>query len=257
MSPSSFINHHVQNRIGYIIFNRPESKNAITTDMWRSIPDLLDMFTRNDCEVVVLKGAGGVFAAGADLLELEALQTFEEAEENWNAICNALMSVGECSVPTVAAIDGPCIGGGCLLAIACDLRYATETSVFGVPVAKLGIVLDDGTVARLVSLVGAGTAREMLLRGNLLNAPAAQRAGLVNGVVPDLASLDSLLSKITEDLLDNSALSVEASRSSINRVCGLNSFPSVEDPANIIESYLTEDFKKRIAKALGKSSEEK
>lgn len=255
MSPSSFINHHVQNGIGYVIFNRPESKNAITTDMWRSIPDLLDLFDRNDCKTVVLKGAGGVFAAGADLLELEALKTFEAAEENWNAICNALMSVAECSVPTVAAIDGPCIGGGCLLALACDLRYATERSVFGVPVAKLGIVLDDGTVARLVSLVGAGRAREMLLRGNLLDAKQAQKAGLINSYVPDPQSLDLLLRTVTDDLLENSALSVEASRSSINRVCGLNSFPSVEDPANIIESYLTADFKKRIAKALGKEVE--
>lgn len=252
MSPSSFINHYSKDGVGFIVFNRPESKNAITTDMWRSIPDLLDVFCRNQCSVIVLKGNGGVFAAGADLLELEALNTVQDAEDSWNAISNALMAVAECPVPTLAAIDGPCMGGGCLLSIACDFRYSTERSKFSVPIAKLGIVLDDGTIARLVALVGAGTAREMLLRAHVIDATQALRVGLINQCVDSLAELDALVEKATSEIVENSATSIEAARSSVNRICGLNVFPSVEDPSRIVESYLSADFRKRIAKALGK-----
>ncbi len=220
--------------------------------MWRSIPDLLEMMCRNNAAVIIIRGNGGVFAAGADLAELELLRTIEEAEDNWNAISNALMAVAECPVPTIASIDGACIGGGCLLAIACDLRYATDRSVFGVPVAKLGIVLDDGSVKRLAALVGAATAREMLMRGNMISAAQAAGRGLINEFVADGTELTELLERVTTELLENSPPSIEASRRSIGRVCGLNSFPTMEDPSCIVESYLTDDFRARVARALGR-----
>ena len=252
MSPSSFINHYVENKVGYIILNRPECKNAITTDMWRCLPDLLDLMCRNGAQVIVLQGAAGAFAAGADLVELEALRTYQEAEDNWSAISNALMAVAECAVPTIAAIDGACIGGGCLLAVACDLRYASERSLFGVPVVKLGIVLDDVTIARVVALVGLANARELLLRGHVVSAARALECGLINACLLDSTQLGAHVNLVVNDLLENSLRSMEAARNSLARVSGLNAFPSMEDPALVIESYLSADFKERVARALGK-----
>jgi enoyl-CoA hydratase/carnithine racemase len=252
VSPSSFINHFVKDGVGQIVLNRPECRNAITTDMWRSIPDLIDLMCRNDAGAIVVRGAGGAFAAGADLAELELLRSFQAAEETWNAISNALGALSECMVPTIAMIDGPCIGGGCLLAIACDLRYATARSLFAVPVAKLGIIIDDASVARLAAIVGSASARELLMRGNVISAHRAYEKGLVNELTEDQTALEQLISKVTEELLENSATSIDACRKSVARVCGLNSLPSMEDPSAIIESYLTEDFRLRIAKALDK-----
>lgn len=251
MSPSSFIIHFVEDNVGHIVLNRPEYKNAITADMWRSIPDLIDLLSRNGARVIVFKGSGGSFAAGADLAELELLRTFEQAEDNWNAIISALNAVAESPIPTIAAIDGPCIGGGCLLAISCDLRYATSRSIFGVPVAKLGIVLDDVTIARLVALVGASRSREMLLRGNVIGGDQAQLIGLIHNIFSDESSLSSNVQLVIDDILGNSAKSVDACRRSISRVCGLNAFPSFDDPSAVIESYLTDEFRHRVSRALG------
>lgn len=252
MCPSSFISHFVENDIGRIVLNRPECKNAITTDMWRSLPDLIDLMSRNGAKAVVISGAGNVFAAGADLSELESLQTFDQASDNWNAISNALVALSESPMPVIASIDGPCIGGGCLLAIACDLRYATSRSIFGVPVAKLGIILDDASVARLVALIGAGFARELLTRGHVISAEQAISCGLIHSHVEDAAELNLHIDRVCAEILENSASSVSACRSSLARVCGLNAFPSMEDPTAIVESYLTDDFRSRVAKALGR-----
>ena len=161
----NFIRYELKELVGLVFIDRPEFRNALSTAMWRALPVVLDSLKTSGARAIVLGGAGGAFASGADLTELKELRTSEQANEFWSAIEDCLNFVSNFSLPVVAMIDGACVGGGCLLASACDLRYASERATFAVPVARLGIILDDASIARLVSILGDSFTRQMLFYG--------------------------------------------------------------------------------------------
>lgn len=233
----------VADGIGQLIIDRPESANALSRAMWEAVPEALARLAALGAEVVVLRGAGSAFASGADLSELKSLDSRGQAAELWLAIFSALSAVASSPAVTIACIDGPCFGGGCLLAVACDLRYASTRSVFGIPVARLGIVLDDETVARLVALVGPGFARELLLRGHTVDHATASRMGLVNAVFGE-AELALEVDRIAGEIRSNSPESIRQSRESIARA--LQSKPS-RCHYDVVSSYLSSDFRSRLA----------
>lgn len=133
----------VQDSVGRLILNRPNVHNAISRQMWEAMPAKLEALKQRGAKVVVVSGQGNSFAAGADFKELAQIKDYSHARENWYAIANCLNAVAQFSLPTIASIHGNCMGGGLLLALACDLRFASESASFALPVAKLGIVLDD------------------------------------------------------------------------------------------------------------------
>ncbi|HEU4403248.1 MAG TPA: enoyl-CoA hydratase/isomerase family protein, partial [Candidatus Polarisedimenticolia bacterium] len=152
--------------IAVVTLNRPEVRNALdlaTIDDLHWALDILASFERT--RALILSGAGGVFASGADIRELRA----RGAAEALRGINSTLfMQVERFPVPTIAAVNGYALGGGCELALACDLRVAGETSRFGQPEVGLGIIPAAGAAFRLPRLVGMGRAREMILTGRIL-----------------------------------------------------------------------------------------
>ena len=132
----------MENQVGIITFNRPQVHNALTTAMWLALPTLMDNLKAAGAALIIFRGSGRSFAAGADFSELKAIKDFEDAARIWDSIDGALRAVSSCTLPTVALIQGPCLGGGCLLATACDIRLATPEALFGIPVARLGLKLD-------------------------------------------------------------------------------------------------------------------
>ena len=230
--------------VGFISLNRTQQRNAISQSMWQQLPKTIETLVAGGAKVVVLSGSGGVFSAGADLSELQSIRDEEDARSQWLSIYQALNSIAAMPVPLIAKIDGPCMGGGCLLALACDLRYCTTTSIFAIPVAQLGIVLDEDNVQRLVSVVGTAYAREILFRADVFDAARAERIGLVNGIFSDL---DGEVLQIANGISTLSAQSVAASKGAILKVGDAGNWGS-QNQKQAIESYISEDFKERMTK---------
>ncbi|HEX2315007.1 MAG TPA: enoyl-CoA hydratase/isomerase family protein [Thermomonospora sp.] len=166
------------NGVATITIDRPDKRNAISAAMWRDLPGLLaGLETDPAVRVVVLTGAGGHFSAGADIAELADITDGDLA-------VTAERALAAFPKPTVAAVRGFCVGGGCQLAAACDLRLAADDARFGVTPAKIGIVYPGWSTARLVRLIGPAAAKYLLFSGDLVDAAHALRIGLLDEVVP-------------------------------------------------------------------------
>lgn len=169
-----------------IALNRPERRNALSLDMWAEIPKLVAAAEADPSVKVILihGGDAGSFAAGADISEFStAYATAEKAKASGTIIAAALDAVEDCSKPTIAAIEGACVGGGVSLSVAADLRVSGEGAKFGITPAKLGIVYPAGDTRRLVDLIGASRAKDLLLTGRILPADEAMALGLINRLV--------------------------------------------------------------------------
>ncbi|HEY9870952.1 MAG TPA: enoyl-CoA hydratase-related protein [Candidatus Obscuribacterales bacterium] len=233
--------------VGHLRLNRPQFHNAVTKRMWEELPGALEGLAADGARTVVVSGQGGSFAAGADLSELESLDSFAAASDQWRAIRDALGFLRRFELPTIAMIDGPCLGGGCLIALSCDLRLASTRAVFAIPVARLGIVLDDENIAWLSSLVGPGFAQEILFAGATIESGRALRMGLVNELFePD--ALAQASERLAAQIAENSPLSVAQAKRSIRRWLLGASGQQPQDERTIIESYLSAEFRSRIAR---------
>lgn len=249
MGKSNNISISVKDGIGRLLLNRPESRNAISKQMWLDIPQCLSELRSAGAVVIVFEGNGDCFAAGADIMELKDIEDTEAAGSAWSAIASALDFVYNFDLPTVAAVDGPCLGGACLLACACDLRYASHRSSFAIPVARLAIVLDDASLARLSNLLGLARAKELIFRARVLNAEEAYSWGLVNEVFAGPEYAARLLFVLSE-LVGNSPLTIKESKASFRRIYGINAVGNNEEV--VLSSYLSADFRKRIQQVLKK-----
>lgn len=168
--------------VAVVRIDRPSRRNALTMRMWQDIPATLALACQPDTRCVVITGAGGDFSAGADVSEFGTLRAGEAAERYAAAVTGAVQAVAQVPVPTIAAIDGYCVGGGCEIAVACDIRLASERARIGVTAAKLGVVYSLASTRRLAALVGLGWARYLLLSATLLPAQRALPIGLVHEV---------------------------------------------------------------------------
>ena len=173
--------------IGRLIFNNPARHNAVSLEMWEAVTWILDDFERDDAiRVIVVSGAGGhAFVSGADISEFKERRASEEAVAAYSKISEgARQRLQDTPKPTIAMIQGYCIGGGVGTALACDVRIAAEGSRFGIPAAKLGLGYGYDGIRRLIDLVGPACAREIFYTARQFSAEEALRMGLVNQVVP-------------------------------------------------------------------------
>ena len=174
--------------IATVILNRPEKLNALTRAMWRRLGEIIESLSADDdLRCVVLRGAGGkAFAAGADIGEFETERANRERAGVYAAeVGRAIASIQACRHPTLALIEGACVGGGLEVAAFCDMRICGESSSFGVPIKRLGLVVGYEELRGLIALVGRAATLEILLEGRVFGADEALRMGLVNRVVPD------------------------------------------------------------------------
>ncbi|MBQ1024356.1 enoyl-CoA hydratase/isomerase family protein [Micromonospora sp. C95] len=198
----------VAGAVATVVIRNPGRRNAMTPAMWRRLPLLLDgLETDPAVRVVVLTGADGTFCAGADLGDLDELLS---AGDGSIAVA-AEERLATFAKPTVAAVQGACVGGGCQLAVACDLRIAAADARFGVPPARLGLVYPAPTTNRLTRLVGPAAAKYLLFTGELVAADRALRIGLVDEVLPG-ADLAARVDSLTAVIAERSQLSVAAAK---------------------------------------------
>ena len=168
--------------IGWLVLNQPDKRNALSQAMWRSIPELLSQ-AENDKEILtlVIRGSGELaFASGADISEFSTVHANSSSSRKYNRIVHeAERCLSLFPKPTIAMIQGPCVGGGCGLALACDLRFADTTAFFAIPPSNLGLVYSLQGTKLLVDKVGPGLTLDMLYSGRKVTAQEAFRSGLI------------------------------------------------------------------------------
>jgi len=174
--------------IARIIFNQPEKRNAVSLEMWEAVEAATTRFAADDSvRILILSGAGGkAFVSGADVSKFETERASADAVAYYNAATKRVYDLIEAfPKPTIAQIDGFCIGGGVALSLSCDLRICGEGSNFAVPAAKLGLGYGYEGLNRLVNVVGPAFAKEIFFTARRFTAEEARTMGLVNRVVPD------------------------------------------------------------------------
>ncbi len=174
------ITDELRDGILWITLQRPAARNALTFGMYERLAQICaDMPTDGSVRAVVISGAGGkAFAAGTDMTQFRAFETAQDALEYEHRIDAVLDAVERCPVPTIAAINGACTGGGGSIAAACDIRIASASLKFGFPIARtLGNCLAAGNLARLSELIGAGRVRELIFTARLIEAQEAMPSG--------------------------------------------------------------------------------
>ncbi|MEV4557480.1 enoyl-CoA hydratase/isomerase family protein [Kitasatospora sp. NPDC049285] len=173
-------------RVATLVLDRPHRRNAVTAAMWQALPDVLAaLAAREDVRALLLTGAAGTFSAGADITELAEVYADPAGADAYHARnVAAEEALAAFPRPTIAVIEGSCVGGGCQLAVACDLRFAAEDARLGITPAKLGVVYPAVPTVRLARLVGPARAKYLLFSGALVPAAQAERYGLVDEVLP-------------------------------------------------------------------------
>jgi len=185
--PSIVLRH--EGTIAVLTINNPTRKNALSQAMWRRLVELLANLASNpDVRTLVVEGGGSAFCSGADISEFETVYATPDSARAANAQISAgLRAIDNLPFPTIAAVRGPCMGGGCALALACDLLIADTTARFGINPTALGTAYSFRDCQRLAHRIGVGRAKEMLLGARMVDATTAVGWGLVSEVVePDV-----------------------------------------------------------------------
>lgn len=171
-----------EERIAKIIINRPEVRNALDSETYGEIGSAIDLFEQDpNISVVILTGAGDKsFAAGADIKQLKERTSLDAIQPGLQGVCR---KIEQSSKVVIAAVNGFALGGGCELALACDIRIASDMAKFGLPELNLAIIPGGGGTQRLSRIVGKGKALELILTGEIIDAHKAEKIGLVSKVV--------------------------------------------------------------------------
>ena len=198
--------------IARIIFNQPEKRNAVSLEMWEAVEAAATRFAADPTvRILILSGAGGkAFVSGADISKFETERASAEAVAHYNATTKRVYDMIEAfPKPTIAQIDGFCIGGGVALSLCCDLRICGESSNFAVPAAKLGLGYGFPGIKRLVDVVGPSFAKEIFFTARRFDAEEARVMGLVNRVVPD-DQVGKIAEETAQMIAANAPMTVES-----------------------------------------------
>jgi enoyl-CoA hydratase/carnithine racemase len=210
----------VSDGVGVITFNNPDKRNAMSLDMWEGLGHaLIELRDDPGVRIVIVAGAGDkAFVSGADISQFEKTRHNAEASEEYSkksAAQRALLA--DYPKPIIASIRGFCLGGGMQVAMAADIRIASENSQFGIPAAKLGIAYGYDGLKHLVSLVGPSWARLIMYTGMKIDSAEALRIGLVDRVLPDTELWDATMD-IARNISGNAPLAIQAAKITIAQV---------------------------------------
>jgi enoyl-CoA hydratase/carnithine racemase len=201
--------------VAVVTLNRPAKRNAMTLAMWRETARLFDELGSLDTiRAIILTGAGGNFSVGADISEFESVRAdITQSAEYEVAVDAATEAIANAPKPTIAVIDGFCLGGGCHLAMACDFRFAGNDASFGIPSARLSIVYGLRSAQRLLALVGLSEAKRILFSGARFDTEEAVRIGFANDRGDDAMALAG---RFAATLADNAPLSIAGAKYILN-----------------------------------------
>ena len=231
-SPTPKMLAEVNDGIGWITFNAPEKRNAMSLDMWQGLGEILcKLQEEKSLRVLILKGAGdAAFVSGADISEFEDKRSSQRDRDAYEAAFDdALDKLANFATPVVAMIRGYCIGGGLAIALNTDIRIATEHSKFGIPAAKLGLGYGFEAVKTLESIVGPSHAKDILFTARFLEAKEALSIGLVNFMVGS-ELLEQTVNEYANKIVTNAPLTIRAVKKTVGEVV---KDPGQKNPAHI------------------------
>jgi enoyl-CoA hydratase len=231
--------------IATIVLHHPRRRNAMTVSMWDRLAGVSRELNEDPAvSVIVLRGSGtDAFSAGADISEFEEHRSSPEKALAYSARVHlALEGLVNSPKPTIAMVYGYCVGGGCEIAIAMDMRFVAEGATFGIPAARLGISITYEDIKRLVDLVGPANASEILYTGRRVSAVRALQMGMINQVVP-ADELEQLVSEIAEEIASAAPTSVHWSKQGIKHVLRDPSLATAPDrESQAAQAFGTDDF---------------
>lgn len=233
--------------IGRITFNRPQARNAFTFAMYERLAAICEEINGDHAiKVLVLRGAGDkAFAAGTDINQFRDFKSPQDAIDYENRIDRVLTTLEQCRVPTIAAINGFCTGGGAGIAAACDLRIGTQSAKIGFPIARtLGNCLSMSNVSRLTALIGAARVKDLIFTARLVDATEAASVGLLGEVVEDLAALDRRADEVARLLASHAPLTLNATKQAVARLQRPLTADEGEDL--ILMCYTSQDFREGL-----------
>ena len=246
--PSSNVSWDITGSLGILTFTRPAARNALTWDMYTALAHACDE-ADSDARIraLIIRGSGGAFAAGTDIAQFSDFKDGADGvayERRLDALIDRLERV---TVPTIAEVDGVAVGGGCLIALACDLRVCSPRARFGVPVARtLGNCLSMANTARLVDLLGPARVRDLLLTGRLVDAAEALSLGLATRIVgPD--TLSDEVRALALDLAKRAPSTVRATKELLRRLREFRTPPAGASDDVIARCYGSDDFREGVA----------
>ncbi len=235
----------VEDGVGWITFNHPERRNAMSLEMWTGLGDAAEALQADpEVRVVVMRGAGGKsFAAGADISEFEQHRANAEQKQRYGEIAaRGHRGLAQLGKPLIAMVEGYCIGGGLALALAADVRFATAGSSFGIPAAKLGLGYDYAGLSALARLVGPSVAKDMLFSARFLAADEALRVGLIN-FVADGAGLETQVRAYAARIAANAPLTVHAAKAAVRLFERYSAADDQEVAASVDRCFDSEDYR--------------
>ena len=243
-----------QGALGFLIFDHPERRNAISADMWQAIPSAARELDQDDAvRVVILRGAGDTaFVAGADISEFERTRSGGNAEDYDKDNARAFSALHNIGKPVLAMIHGFCVGGGVALSLTADARYAAEDVQMGIPAARLGLGYGMAGIETLTQLVGFSNAMEIFFTAKRFRADDALRMGLLNAVYPK-ARLESEVLAIADGIAKNAPLTIRAAKLAVRQLQRPQaSRDAAAVNAAIAACYASDDYREGVAAFLAK-----
>jgi enoyl-CoA hydratase len=237
-----------QRSLAKVVVNRPEQRNAFLRAMWMDLSDIFrELEGDHEIRVVLITGAGDKsFVSGADISEMTGNFSRLVNSETVNSVASAMRAIENIEKVVIAMINGYAIGGGCEIAMSCDLRVASNRAQLGIPSAKIGICLSFENIKRLVDLIGPAKAKDMLFTGRLISSQEALSIGLVDYVVPH-QDLESFTVDLADTIAQNAPLSVLGAKKTINMLARNYNLKEVEDEFAISRKcFLSEDFQEGV-----------
>ena len=235
----------VEGPVGWMIFNNPDRRNAVSLDMWQAVPRILAHFEADRAiRVIALAGEGGrAFVSGADISQFDQQRSNADQVAHYDRIAGeASEAIKRTTKPTVAVIRGWCIGGGLGIAATCDLRFATEGSKFGVPAGKLGLGYAHPGVKTLMDIVGPAYTQEIFFTARHFSAAEAQTMGFVNRVIPD-ADFDAFVAGQLAMIAANAPLTLRALKTTVRELLRGSSADLDLSRQQVAACFASDDYK--------------
>jgi enoyl-CoA hydratase/carnithine racemase len=240
--------------LAFLTFDRPDARNAMTWEMYDALVDACDRVDRDpSLRVLILRGAGGrAFVAGTDIAQFQNFTDRADGVKYEERLDRVLDRLERVTRPTIAQVQGVAAGGGCALALACDLRVATPDSSFGIPIARtLGNCLSAATCARLLDVMSPGVVKDLLFTGRLVSGDEARSLGLVNRLV-GADDLDRTVRALAAEIAANAPLTIRATKELVRRVLAHRRLPAGVDTDIVEMCYTSHDFREGVAAFLAK-----
>lgn len=234
--------------IARLIINRPERRNALNQSMWETLDTTLNSIASDpSIRVVIVTGSGGCFSAGADISEFRELAADPERLRANNAVVQrAQEKLEELPRPTIAMIEGACVGGGCGIALACDFRIASTDAVFAITPARLGLIYSLRDTRRLLSLVGPAFTKEMLYTSRKLDSQEAVSRGLINRAVV-AEQLPQTVDTLAQELATTSQYSVRGVKQVVAALEGYGTLDEAATQALFDNAFTADDCREGVA----------